>query len=255
MLFRSEERPSESPLVECVWCARSERTGVFTSLATSHRMLVVTRHNGTMTLTVRGPDTRATPLYCSVQAEWIGIVLKLGVFMPHLPDDNLVDRAIDLPPATKATFWLRGAAWQFPTYENADTFVARLVREGLLVRDPVVDAALRDQSPALSPRSLQRRFVRATGLPQGVVRQIERARHAAALLQAGMPIADTAARVGYADQPHLTRSLRRFIGQTPARLARPDNPEQTSLLFKTERLPFYTMGDEPGGSRPTEQPG
>lgn len=255
MIFRSEERPSESPLVECLWRARSERRGTFTSLAMSHRELVVTNHHGTLTLTVRGPETRATPLYCSVQAEWIGIVLKLGVFMPHLPDDHLVDGALDLPRATTTTFWLRGATWQFPTYENADAFVARLVREGLLVRDPVVGAALRDQPPALSPRSIQRRFVRATGLPQGVIRQIERARHAAALLQAGAPIADTAARVGYADQPHLTRSLRRFIGQTPARLAHPGNPAPTSLLFKTEPLPFYTMGGEPDGSRPGEQPG
>jgi AraC-like DNA-binding protein len=144
---------------------------------------------------------------------------------------------------------LHGAAWQFPTFDNADTFVARLVREGLLVRDPVVGAALRDQPHVLSPRSVQRRFVRATGLSQGVVRQIERARYAAILLQAGMSAADTAARLGYADQPHLTRSLRRFIGQTPARLARPDNPEQLSLLYKTEAIPFDTMDDEPAGRR------
>src|SRR3954451_10794994 len=182
MIFRSEERPSESPLVECVWRARNERTGIFTSLAMSHRELVVTNHHGTLTLTVRGPETRPTALSCSVQAEWIGIVLKLGVFMPHLPDDNLVDSAIDL----------RGAAWQFPTYENADTFVARLVREGLLVRDPVVGVALHDQQTVLSSRSIQRRFVRATGLPQGVIRQIARARRAVALLQQGLPIADTA---------------------------------------------------------------
>jgi AraC-like DNA-binding protein len=30
---------------------------------------------------------------------------------------------------------------------------------------------------------------------------------------------DVAAQFGYADQPHLTRSLRRLIGQTPARVA------------------------------------
>jgi hypothetical protein len=249
MIFRSEERPSESPLVECVWRARSERTGIFSSLATSHRELVVTRHGGTLTLTVRGPETKAVPLHCSVQAEWIGIVLKLGVFMPHLPD-NLVDGAIDLPMATKTTFWLRGAAWQFPSYENADTFVARLVREGLLVRDPAVGAALRDQPQELSSRSLQRRFVRATGLSRGVIRQIGRARRAAALLRQGWPIADTAARLGYADQPHLTRSLRRFIGLTPSRLARPGDAEQMSLLFKTESLPPDTMDCEPDGLRP-----
>jgi len=247
MIFRSEERPSESPLVECVWQARSERTGIFSSLAMSHRELVVTRHNGSMTLTVRGPETKATPLHCSVQAEWIGIVLKLGTFMPQLPDDNLVNGAIDLPLATDTTFWLHGAAWQFPTYENADTFVARLVRAGLLVRDPVVGAALQQQPQALSLRSVQRRFVRATGLSQGAIRQIERARHATTLLRRGAPIVDVVAQVGYADQAHLTRSLKRFIGQSPARLAHPLASEPLSLLFKTDALPAITMDYEHEG--------
>jgi hypothetical protein len=29
----------------------------------------------------------------------------------------------------------------------------------------------------------------------------------------------------YADQPHLTRSLKRFAGQTPAQIVRPGQPE------------------------------
>jgi len=35
---------------------------------------------------------------------------------------------------------------------------------------------------------------------------------------------------GYYDQAHLTRSLQRFIGQTPARIAQGN--EQLSLLYK-----------------------
>ncbi len=62
--------------------------------------------------------------------------------MPHLPLRNLVDGEMLLPEATSKSFWLNGCAWQFPDYENADTFVTRLVRESLLVREPVVDAAL-----------------------------------------------------------------------------------------------------------------
>ncbi len=38
------------------------------------------------------------------------------------------------------------------------------------------------------------------------------------LLQQGVSIVDTVDQAGYADQPHLTRSLKRFIGQTPAQL-------------------------------------
>ena len=67
---------------------------------------------------------------------------------------------------------------------------------------------------------MQRRFLRATGLSHAAVVQIERAHRAQALLQAGVPILDVVALAGYADQPHLTRSLKRFLGETPAQIAR-----------------------------------
>lgn len=58
------------------------------------------------------------------------------------------------------------------------------------------------------------------GLTQGSIRQIERAQQAAALLERGVPILDAVYETGYANQPHLTRSLKRFYGQTPAQIAR-----------------------------------
>jgi len=57
-------------------------------------------------------------------------------------------------------------------------------------------------------------------LTHGAVCQIERARQALALLQQGISILDTVDQAGYADQPHLTRSLKYFIGQTPAQIVR-----------------------------------
>jgi transcriptional regulator GlxA family with amidase domain len=46
------------------------------------------------------------------------------------------------------------------------------------------------------------------------------------------PLADVAVDTGYFDQAHLTRSLRHFIGQTPAQIAR--GQEQLSLLYNTD---------------------
>jgi hypothetical protein len=131
-------------------------------------------------------------------------------------------------------FWLNGCSWQFPTYENADTFVNRLVREGVLVRDLIVQTALRGEPQELSPRSIQRRFMRATGLTHGALRQIDRARQATLLLREGASILDTVDIGGYADQAHLTRALKYFIGQTPAQITRKTEPVETSLLFETE---------------------
>ena len=170
-------------------------------------------------MTIRGPETKATPMDFSEGAEWVGIDFKLGTFLPHLPPAVIRDlNDVNLPEASGHSFWLCGSAWQFPTFENADTFVDRLVREGLLVRDAVVDAVTKGQPQALSPRSVQYRFVQSTGLTQRTIRQIERARHAAARLMQGVSILDIVYEAGYSDQPHLTRALKRFIGYTPAQI-------------------------------------
>jgi AraC-like DNA-binding protein len=50
------------------------------------------------------------------------------------------------------------------------------------------------------------------------VRQIERAREAAHLLAAGKTAADVVASLGYFDQPHLARALRRYVGRTATQL-------------------------------------
>ncbi len=220
MLFTIEERPSDSPYVERIWRTQGERAGTFISQSKANSEIVVTSYKGKTTVTVRGPETKATFLdYQSIGAEYLGITFKLGAFMPHLPPVNLRDwRNVDLPEANNQSFWLHGSAWQFPNYENADIFIARLVREGLLVTDPVIDAVLQDHSQALSIRSVQYRFLHATGLSNRTIQQITRARQAYALLEQGVSILDTVFEAGYADQSHLTRSLKRFFGQTPAQI-------------------------------------
>jgi AraC-like DNA-binding protein len=238
-----EDRPSDSPFVERIWRSRCQDPGTFISMALNRWQLVVWRDDrGKANFTIRGPETRATPAYCPPHDGWVGILLTPGTFMPHLSAAGLLDGARTLPDASCTSFWLHGSSWQFPDYENADTFIARLVREGLLAREPVVDAALHDRLRDLSPRTAERRFLRATGLTQGGVRQIERARYATTLLRQGVSILDTVARAGYFDQPHLTRAMRHFIGQTPTQLGGRRESEQLSFLYKTP--PAWLVQDE-----------
>jgi Helix-turn-helix domain len=235
MIFNFEERLSDSPFVERIWQAQSERTGEFLSVAASQWEMVVLKYQGQTTVTVRGPETKVTPMQVTlVGGEFFGIIFKYGAFMPHFPVLGLVDGDLDLPDASTKSFWLSGSAWQFPNYENADTFVERLVREDLLVCDPIIEPVLRGEPQQLSPRSVQRRFVQATGLTQGSIRKIERARHATLLLQHGVSILDTVEQAGYSDQAHLTRALKQLIGKTPTQIINKSEPEQMSLLFKTE---------------------
>ena len=237
MIFFDEDRPSDSPFVERVWRCHSEGAAPFLSIAASRCELVVTRLQGKVTMTVRGPETRATPMGdCPGDGEWVGILLKWGTFLPLLPTTTLVDAEVDLPAVSRNSFWLFGSVWQLPDYENADTFIDWLVRKDLLARDPLVDAALQGHLKDRDPRTIQRRFSRATGLTQSAVRQIERARHATDLLQQGVSILDTVEQAGYFDQPHLTRSLKYLIGQTPAQILQKNRPEQMPFLYKTTPL-------------------
>jgi hypothetical protein len=234
MIFTFEERSSDSPFVEKIWRAQSERTGDFLSVAASQWEIVVSKYHDETTITVRGPETKATSMHVTlVGGEFFGIIFKYGAFMPHFPVSDIVDGDLDLPDASSKSFWLNGAAWQFPNYENADTFVDRLVRESLLDCDPIIGPVLRGEPQELSPRSIQRRVLQATGLTQSSIRQIERARHATLLLRQDVSILDTVERAGYSDQAHLTRVLKHLIGKTPAQIINKSEPEQMSLLFKT----------------------
>ncbi|HKE86706.1 MAG TPA: AraC family transcriptional regulator [Vicinamibacterales bacterium] len=231
MLLTFDERLSDSPFVERIWRSRSHAAGVFLSVASSHVEIAITRHNGSVFATVRGPETEATQADCGADGDWLGVRFKLGTYMPAFAPGDLKDRHdVTLPAATSRSFWLNGSAWEYPDFENADTFVARLVRKGILTRDPAIDAALRDAAcpPA---RSTQRHFLRATGITRSTVRRIERARYATALLRQGHSILDTVYEAGYFDQAHLTRSLKTLIGQTPVQIKQAT--EQLSFLYKT----------------------
>jgi hypothetical protein len=227
-----EDRLSDVPGVERIWRCRSDRGGAFLSIAESRFEMAVTRHQGRTFITLRGPETMATPADCPADGEWLGIRFAHGAYMPALPPGDVRDRRdATLPDASARSFWLDGSAWEYPDFENADTFVARLFRRGILVRDPVVSAVLRGNVDERSLRTAQRHVLRATGLSQRAIVQIERARHATQLLRAGLPILDVVHEAGYYDQADLTRSLRRRIGLTPLQVAR--RVEQLSFLYKT----------------------
>ena len=230
-----DERTSESPLVEKIWRYESGGTGVsFISMAETHCGIVVTKCKGKTTLTVRGPETKATPAHCPADAEFLGIMFKFGAFMPNLPAGMVMDRRdVNLPEATSKSFWLNGSAWEYPNHENADAFVNWLVRDGLLVYHPVAEAVLKGQPAETSLRTVQRRFLQTTGLTCAATRQIVRARYAVTLLMRGLSILDTVHEAGYFDQPHLTRSLKHFIGLTPAQINDEARSVPLSFLYKT----------------------
>lgn len=229
-----EDRLSDSPFIERVWRCHSDRSGPFLSMAASSFEMAVTHYHGKSFLTLRGPETKATEIECPADGEWVCIRFKPGTFMPRFLPGSLRDQQdVTLPDASSRSFWLNGSTWQYPGFENAETFVKRLAKSGLVSRDPVVQDALEDRS-RLSLRSVQRHFLRATGITYARFRQIERARYAVNLLREGTPILDIVEKAGYFDQAHFTRSMKHFVGDTPAKIMLGE--KQLSFLYKTDHF-------------------
>ena len=238
--FRLEGRASDHPFVEKVWRCDTDRGDTFLSVAANCCEMVVTRLRGKSFLTLRGPETVATPLDCPAEGQWVGIRFKPGIFMPQFLPGSLRDHNdVTFSSATGQSFWLNGSALEYPSFDNAEFFVKRLAKSGILSRDPIVEDILLRRGRELSLRSAQRHFLRSTGVTYTTFRQIERARYATILLREGVPILDVVGHLGYFDQAHLTRSLRRFIGEAPAKIMR--RQMQLSFLYKTEFPPFVNI--------------
>jgi AraC-like DNA-binding protein len=229
MIVDIDGRPSDSPFVESIYWARSVGGGSFTSIAASQWEMVITKQKGKATLSLRGPETKASPAAIPEDAEFLGMTFKHGLFMPSLPVYKLVDREIHVLQSGKNSFELFGDTWEFPTHENIEGFINRLMRQDLLAHDKVVDDILQGRPQDMSLRSIQRRFLHVTGLPYKTIQQIERARQALSLLQNGTPILDTTHQLGYFDQSHFTRSLKLYTGKTPAQFL--EAKRQNDVVF------------------------
>jgi AraC-like DNA-binding protein len=225
--FIYEERPSDSPYIEHITHGYTAGTGSTIRPAESHWHMVFVRFNGKVHSIVTGPLRTSGVVSYTEGAEILWIKFKLGTYMPHLPAINLLDKETFLPEASNQSFWLNSSAWELPDFENVDTFIDRLVREEVLMRDPVVNAVLQEQwqPQDVASRTIRHRFQHVTGLSQNNIHQIERAQRAAALLRHGVSISDAVFEAGYYDQPHLTRALKQWVGHTPAQIARQNEAE------------------------------
>ncbi len=224
-----EGRESDSPYIEAVWRGQAGSDYAPVCPASGRWNLLFLRQDGKVKVSVEGPLTKATPVTQAEGTEWFGVTFLPGTFLPSVPARNLLDVRAVLPLAAQTSFELAGSCWQFPDYENVETFVERLVREDLLVSDPVVKAVLAGQAPEMSLRTVRRRFLVATGLTYKALSQIDRAKQATDLLEQGVSLLDTAYQAGYADQSHMTRSLKHFIGYTPVQIVRSKKADLAAL--------------------------
>ena len=224
MSFLYEEKASACPYVDVVWRTVDTSDGTYLAAADACWDMIVTRTATTPRVLLSGPSSRPTPVPYRTGNRNVGVRFTRGTYFTHVDPRSMCDRTIALPMPDAERFELAGRTWPMPEYDGIDELLAGFEAIGLLAHDPVIDAALSGTAPPLSPRSVQRHFTRITGQSPQHVRQIARAREAVARLRTGEAIADVAYELGYADQSHLTRDVKRLTGYTPAESKRRDEP-------------------------------
>jgi AraC-like DNA-binding protein len=213
--FEYEDKPSASRFVDIIWQTHDTSDGTYLAAADACWDMIFIRSVHGNRVLLSGPSSRITPVPYQAGNRNFGIRFHRGSFMTHIRTTTMVDTTEALPMPTSESFLLAGEEWSLPRYETADEFIAELEQRELLSDDPVVMAVLRGDAAGVSMRSAQRHVSHVTGLTANRIRQIVRARTAVERLQRGESILDVAHELGYADQAHLTRDLKRLTGYTP----------------------------------------
>jgi AraC-like DNA-binding protein len=191
-------------------------------------------------LLVAGPDRVAQLGSSPAGTRWAGLRLPPGTgpAVLGLPASELLDQRVPL-----AALWADAPVREFEERALAGADPGRLLESIALDRlrahggaDPLAAAlvarldagqgvAASAAALGLGPRQLHRRSHTLFGYGAKTLARILRMRRALALVRAGVPAAEAAARAGYADQPHLSREIRdltgvplgALVGATPAR--------------------------------------
>jgi AraC-like DNA-binding protein len=196
-------------------------------------------------LCVAGPDTRWRMEKVPAGSSIVGVRFRPGtarLLFGDIPASEVRDQQVEL-----ADLWgARQVRELTERLGEAESLwaAADLLQGAVLARlphtsevDPMVRAAVRllnAPRPApvtvvadrfgLSERQLRRRFVAAVGYGPKALEGVLRLRRAIRLSEttsedgARLRTADVAMEAGYADQPHMTREMRRLAGMTPGEL-------------------------------------
>ncbi|CAM5466396.1 helix-turn-helix domain-containing protein [Streptomyces viridifaciens] len=178
-------------------------------------------------LLIAGPDTRAFRPGPGLGGPWAGVRFRPGAgpALLGVPAHELRDRRVEL-----ADLWPGCEARRLTERIDAAPDPAAALEELALrlaaaapPEDPLVRAvaaalaagrgvAATAEAVGLGARQLHRRSLAAFGYGPKTLARILRLQRALGLARSGVPLAETAARTGYADQAHLARDVRELAG-------------------------------------------
>ena len=213
MSQKHKSRSSTNPLIDRVWHTENLTSGVYVATPDCAWDLLALRfQDGTRAMMLAGQQTKYTDVPYAAGTSAVVISFTASAYLAGLQGDELVDATIMLPNDDAGRFILLGSAFEFPEYDTAEELVASMVGAGILKQDDVVASVLQGRPKAMSSRTMQRHFHEVTGISRKALDKIRRAQDAVKMLQAGTATAEVAAEVGYSDQSHLTKDLKKIMG-------------------------------------------
>lgn len=213
-----EQSFSALPAIRSVWRAVVDEPARYVDPANEYWGLAFTRRpDETLRAELIGPSLQPRDVESLRGDAYWGVEFPAHVVVSGAPKVSIMGAALDLP-VEGDHFVLLGRRYRVPGFEELEPFVAGLLDSGAITSHEDVRRALTGDVTGYSVRSWQRHIRWVTGLSRKQLQQLERARHAYFLLQNGCSPAATAVEAGYADQAHLTRSLRLLGSETPAQI-------------------------------------
>lgn len=213
-----EQKSSSSPAINSIWRAYVEEPDVYTDPANEFWGLAFTRRkDSTLRAELIGPSLQPRLLQSVKGDTYWGVEFRAHVVIGGASKENILGETVDLGVEGEL-FDLLGRRYGVPEYEGLEAFVGRLLNDGAITSRDDVSRSLAGDVGGYSPRSWQRHIRWVTGLSRKQIQQLERARAAFFLLQSGYSASSAAAAAGYADQAHMTRSLRLLRSETPAQI-------------------------------------
>jgi AraC-like DNA-binding protein len=165
-----------------------------------------------------GLTTSAVTHQYAAGDEILSISFKASSYMSLMPGEEMRDQGVVLEGIGRDRFWLGSDVLEIPTFETVDSFVQKLLRHSIVEDNRLVASLVSGHPMAMSERTMQRHFLKTSGVTYKTFTQIERAKQAIGLLQQGRPAADVAFALGYSDQPHMIRSIKAIMGQSPRQI-------------------------------------
>jgi AraC-like DNA-binding protein len=129
----------------------------------------------------------------------------------QLGDPDLIARALERSPAGAAALLLQTTRMKQPQFRD---WPEQLAAE--LTRNSSLNLTAWSNERGIAPWTLSRGFESVFEVSPSVFRAVARTRRAwKAIRTTGEPLVDIAARLGFADQAHMTRSVRYLTGNVP----------------------------------------